>query len=431
MPIAFACPCGKLYQVADEYAGQQARCPSCGKLMLIPSLATQSITDSDMDWAGSAKSVAMESETGPVAGLGNETQWHLHSHDGQQYGPVTRQTLDEWLESGLITDRCQVMPDGGQQWQSASTLFPQLNPAAAQAPAVAEPSHLPTPGVQSTGAQPVGDPSSGQTTFANYRPILKSAGRSKMLRTKGVISQVKDMPGASLISSEVYKVGEKRSWLQQMRDSAVFGPVQEQETHVDLLQAFHFRDSLGEFVAIVGFDNGCFVPIEFVAKMSGCLPASMSLLKHSGGKVGLVPGAVMGGVTGAIVERIGTKVKSVWFGRDPSSQSFVEQAQQTDSLHAGINWEGKLTAGPVVNIFDIPWGIQALPLDPQSYLLVGRTVPKQKVIGTDFRVPWFQAYRKMFSQFISRFGVNQSGQFQMLDPGLWYSVAFETTNWLK
>ena len=36
MPIDFACECGKWLQVEDQYAGKQAKCPSCGRVVTVP-----------------------------------------------------------------------------------------------------------------------------------------------------------------------------------------------------------------------------------------------------------------------------------------------------------------------------------------------------------------------------------------------------------
>jgi hypothetical protein len=37
MPITFSCACGQQLEMADEYAGQQARCPSCQAVVAVPS----------------------------------------------------------------------------------------------------------------------------------------------------------------------------------------------------------------------------------------------------------------------------------------------------------------------------------------------------------------------------------------------------------
>jgi hypothetical protein len=41
MPIIVACRCGRKFQVKDEYAGKQARCPACASVLLIPGPAPE------------------------------------------------------------------------------------------------------------------------------------------------------------------------------------------------------------------------------------------------------------------------------------------------------------------------------------------------------------------------------------------------------
>jgi hypothetical protein len=36
MPILATCPCGKKYQLKDEFAGRRAKCPACGRVFQIP-----------------------------------------------------------------------------------------------------------------------------------------------------------------------------------------------------------------------------------------------------------------------------------------------------------------------------------------------------------------------------------------------------------
>ena len=44
MPITFSCSCGKEMTVKDEFAGRKGKCPACGKVMLVPSLAEDKVT---------------------------------------------------------------------------------------------------------------------------------------------------------------------------------------------------------------------------------------------------------------------------------------------------------------------------------------------------------------------------------------------------
>lgn len=39
MPITFSCACGQQLEMADEYAGRQARCPACQAVVTVPAAA--------------------------------------------------------------------------------------------------------------------------------------------------------------------------------------------------------------------------------------------------------------------------------------------------------------------------------------------------------------------------------------------------------
>jgi hypothetical protein len=58
------------------------------------------------------------------------------TEDDQEFGPVPRAELDSWYAEGLITAKCQVLRDGGTEWQFAHELYPSLiaKPTAPAAP---------------------------------------------------------------------------------------------------------------------------------------------------------------------------------------------------------------------------------------------------------------------------------------------------------
>lgn len=52
--------------------------------------------------------------------------WHLQSHDGQRFGPVTRPELEGWVAGGSVTSGCLIWQDGWPGWKVAHEVFPQL-----------------------------------------------------------------------------------------------------------------------------------------------------------------------------------------------------------------------------------------------------------------------------------------------------------------
>ena len=57
-------------------------------------------------------------------------EWMLASYDGSQYGPISKQELDEWVERGSLTADCQIRQTQDSSWRPARHLYPQLQSAA-------------------------------------------------------------------------------------------------------------------------------------------------------------------------------------------------------------------------------------------------------------------------------------------------------------
>ena len=101
MPIEVQCDgCGKTLRVGEEFAGQQAKCPSCQNIFTVPD-------------ASSAAAVVAD-------------RWTMKTPEGQQFGPVTRSELDGWMRDGRMSANCQLLQDGSTQWQWAHQVYPSL-----------------------------------------------------------------------------------------------------------------------------------------------------------------------------------------------------------------------------------------------------------------------------------------------------------------
>lgn len=139
--------CGKRLRVADEYAGRQARCPECGYVYTV-SAATMP--------AGGATAAAPEQPlAGPAAGQGAATgsahstsasatsghspttgplpqaasgdnAWYMKTPEGQIYGPVTRNELDQWVRDGRVSDDCQLRRGDHGSWFGSPQAYPHL-----------------------------------------------------------------------------------------------------------------------------------------------------------------------------------------------------------------------------------------------------------------------------------------------------------------
>jgi hypothetical protein len=107
-------------RVSDEHAGKRARCPGCGYISAIPSTSADE---------SSATPLADTDYSAPAT-----TEWLMKSDDGQVYGPVGFEELEQWAAQGRISPSSQLRGSSERGWQSACDVFPQLlqSPAAAQ-----------------------------------------------------------------------------------------------------------------------------------------------------------------------------------------------------------------------------------------------------------------------------------------------------------
>lgn len=96
-----------MLRVSAEHAGKPARCPTCNTVYTVPEAPD-----------AAAAPVAPEA---PIC-------WRLQTPEGQVYGPVDRNTLNQWVAEGRISDDCQLRNDLDQEWQPAPDVFPVLRP---------------------------------------------------------------------------------------------------------------------------------------------------------------------------------------------------------------------------------------------------------------------------------------------------------------
>jgi predicted Zn finger-like uncharacterized protein len=201
MPIQVACTsCAGRFRVPDNVAGKKIRCPKCKEVINVPATAaadaetptvqapskpanTPAASKSTAPAKSAAakptsakpetespKSVAAQKPapaqkpaavTKPAAPASNN--WFLKTEDGESYGPVSKDELDSWYDEGRVTIDCQVLREGSEQWQWASELYPELDPAAST-PAAAEPAvSAPTPAASTP--KPTATPSQAAPVF--------------------------------------------------------------------------------------------------------------------------------------------------------------------------------------------------------------------------------------------------------------------------
>ena len=110
MVLTIRCPeCGYSLRFADELAGHSVRCFNCENECTLPSR-----TEAD---PGSV-------EQTPRTAIADA--WYLKTTQGDEYGPVPKSDLVEWMNEGRIDDSVQIRQEDGP-WQRANIIFPALS----------------------------------------------------------------------------------------------------------------------------------------------------------------------------------------------------------------------------------------------------------------------------------------------------------------
>jgi hypothetical protein len=118
MPIEFMCECGQRLKVADANAGKRAKCPKCKSEQRVPAASTVGAPSQP------AFSTASASAAPPAAN--NAAMWTVQTGEGEQYGPITKAELEQWMAEGRLDDNCQILREGWDQWKWASEVYPSL-----------------------------------------------------------------------------------------------------------------------------------------------------------------------------------------------------------------------------------------------------------------------------------------------------------------
>ena len=126
MSIEFICKeCKTHLRLDPKDAGNKVRCPHCGMIQAGPDWHPPERPQDD-------HTAATKRPGQETAYLGTPTfadagqDWLLKTPDGKIYGPVTRQTLDEWSNQGRVSTECYLKQNEETQWQKAEVLMPHV-----------------------------------------------------------------------------------------------------------------------------------------------------------------------------------------------------------------------------------------------------------------------------------------------------------------
>ncbi len=238
MPINVQCKgCNQKFQAPDQSAGKQVKCPKCSAPIDIPHPDEQTrITGKRaaqpaalkkaqqlspeqlrmLEKKRAARREAIEAHLAEAPSIGTEAEpmesgtdsleelaqtdlpeWHVQTDDGEEYGPVTKTELEEWVADGRLDQTCQVIHEDWDQWKWAEEVFPELAEAAEPEPdnpfaqwAVAD-SKADVPVVQEVAAPAFPEPD--RATAAAPRISAPAGGRQRRYPVLTLIAQVYDV----------------------------------------------------------------------------------------------------------------------------------------------------------------------------------------------------------------------------------------------
>lgn len=139
------CPhCQYRVGVPDNAIGRVGKCPQCKQRVrfteegIVPVEVEQPAAQPPPQPAPAAAAPAAEAPEAtppPQPVVQDEPQWHIHTEQGQQLGPITAAELNDHIQGRTISADCLLWQEGWEDWQRAGDLYPTLNaPAAAPAP---------------------------------------------------------------------------------------------------------------------------------------------------------------------------------------------------------------------------------------------------------------------------------------------------------
>ena len=148
------CPhCQYRVGVPDNAMGRVGKCPQCKQRVrfteegIVPAEVEQPAAQPPPQPAPAAEAPVAEAPVAetpaaappPQPVVQDEPQWHIHTEQGQQLGPITATELNGHIQGRTISADCLLWQEGWEDWQRAGDLYPTLNaPAAAPAPVASQ-----------------------------------------------------------------------------------------------------------------------------------------------------------------------------------------------------------------------------------------------------------------------------------------------------
>jgi hypothetical protein len=185
-------------------------CPKCETVLRVPKAPgeeepgeVEDATATEQEpVAKKPESVAEEPKPKQAPESSLPDRWYMKTEDEEDYGPVPKAELDEWVQEGRITSDCQILQDGAEQWQWASDVYPELEEPEAEAP---PPTVAPPVKTPATGEGQPSETDAFAFAAADASPTARAKGRR---RVRKVVEKSTPAPAAEPAVSTDESVAE-------------------------------------------------------------------------------------------------------------------------------------------------------------------------------------------------------------------------------
>lgn len=261
MAIVFCCQhCNHRLRVPEDVAGKRIKCPQCQQVLRIPEASQPPPADQPEPQPGEASTPDPRQEDELV---------QLKTPDGNIYGPVSRDELDQWFQEGRITELCELLDQEGNHWRWANEVYPSLDAAPPPPPPPTE--------------QP------GQVTPVTVHPVAPSVAVSQSASPGQTPPAEETPPAAGRVEDDL-------------------GPRFRSRSYPTMSLAIRFYRALGWVLIFLGAVGAFFLTVIFI----GGVLVNDQLT--DGQRVMFILQCLAALISGAIV--IATLVVTVWFAAE-------------------------------------------------------------------------------------------------------------------
>jgi hypothetical protein len=111
--------CQHRLRVGDDAIGKRVRCPQCNEIQYVPVEERPAATQQSIGQQPTGQQPAGSASFSP------ET-WRMRDQRGNEYGPVSRTELNQWVAEGRVTSDSQLLCSLTGHWTWAGDVYPAI-----------------------------------------------------------------------------------------------------------------------------------------------------------------------------------------------------------------------------------------------------------------------------------------------------------------